>query len=234
MDFSLSTISSGSTVLDEATCQLLSLVLSPTLSRSRKRPSVIMRARIQSTANNTTNEEDDSFSPRGSSLSLSKNAKLPKEDNDDDTASTVSSTSVEDEEEEEDEADVSCLSLSCSSASLSSITSSSSERRRVSFAHPLVTAIHYRPLCTEDDKYYLHYSEHDYIDFKLDYLTKGNSPLVRKTPRKVGFARDVVTSTHTVLGMQERQQLPLYYNEEELQQFLDDFVASLQQQHYGR
>jgi hypothetical protein len=230
MDFTLSTISSGSTVLDEATCQLLSLVLSPTLSRSRKRPSVIMRARIQSTANNTTNEEYDSFSPRGS-LSLPKNAKLPKEDNDDDTASTVSSTSVEDEE---DEADVSSLSLSCSSASLSSITSSSSERRRVSFAYPLVTAIHYRPLCTEDDKYYLHYSEHDYIDFKLDYLTKGNSPLVRKTPRKVGFARDVVTSTHTVLGMQERQQLPLYYNEEELQQFLDDFVASLQQQHYGR
>jgi hypothetical protein len=93
-----------------------------------------------------------------------------------------------------------------------------------------VTHIFYRPVTTPDDKYYLHYSEHDYIDFKLDYLTKGNSPLVRKTPRKVGFQRDVVASVHPVMSLQQRQPLNLYYQEHELQRFLDDFVQSLQQQ----
>jgi hypothetical protein len=151
------------------------------------------------------------------------------DNDDDDTLSTVSSTSVE----EEEEASLSLLSCSSSSSISSSITMSFQARNvHVSFANPLVTSIHYRPTCTEEDKYYLHYSEHDYIDFKLDYLTKGNSPLVRKTPRKVGFVRDVVTSTHSVLGRHQRKQLNLYYNEVELQRFLDDFVLSLQQQHH--
>jgi hypothetical protein len=171
---------------------------------------------------------DDRLSNRDSS-EVSKN-KLTEGHSchDDDTISTVSATSIE---EDEEEGSLPLLSCSFSSSSLSSASSIilACQPRNVTFANPLVTAVHYCPACSQDDKYYLYYSESDYIDFKLEYLTRGNSPLVRKTPRKVGFARDLVTSTHSVLGRQERKQFKLYYNEVELQRFLDDFVTSLQQ-----
>ncbi|KAL3904393.1 MAG: hypothetical protein SGILL_010088, partial [Bacillariaceae sp.] len=143
-------------------------------------------------------------------LKVSKDYQQGVGSSDDDTASTVTATSVD-----EDEEDTLSFGSSC---------------RRVSFATPIVTSTQYRPVTTEDDKYYLHYNEIDYIDFKLEALTNGNSPLVRRTPRRVGFARDVVASTHAVMGMHERQHLELYYNEEELQTFLDTFVESLQTQ----
>lgn len=234
MEFAASTISSASTspVLEDAAVLLLALVISPS-QRSRKRPVAVSRTRFsaEGVLDRVSAESVVLFSSKSSKHASNKNGSQ-HEASDDDTASTVSATSAEDEEED---ASFFSLSHNNSSSSLSSCTSSAAERRRVSFASNPVTDIRYRPLCTEDDKYYLHYSEHDYIDFKLDYLTKGNSPLVRKTPRKVGFAREVVTSTHDVLGMDERLRLSLYYNEYELQRFLDDFVASLQkQQHFGQ
>lgn len=148
------------------------------------------------------------------------------DDDDDDTASTVSTataTSV-------DEDDSSC------NGSVSSERASSSGRpaRGVQFCDPLVTAVYTRPLTTSQDKYYLHYNEHDYVDFKLDYLYGGtgrrstpSNYYYKRTVRRVQFERDVVTTVHPVLDAKQRQNCDLYYSERELQTFLDDFVASL-------
>ncbi|KAG7339785.1 hypothetical protein IV203_025464 [Nitzschia inconspicua] len=239
MDFTLSTITSATPMIEDVVTGLFrSLLISSSQEKSRRRfnekdvaMSRILQQQQQHLAQGyLSNTYTSLLSSKKSFQDIIQN----EDDSDDDTASTMTATSIEDdEEEEEEEEDVpSTGSLSLITGFLSSLPSIQSARR-VSFATPLVTSIHHRPFCTEEDKYYLHYSEHDYIDFKLEYLTKGNSPLVRRTPRKVGFARDVVTSTHIVLGKQERDQLSLYYNEDELQHFLDDFVASLQQQQHN-
>jgi hypothetical protein len=237
MDFTLSTLLSpasgscsgaASASVDVSWMALFSVLLfSPLTQRSRCRKVETQSKKVLLSQQDCRQDHvnDEALSNRYSSKvpSMKKLQECDFSD-DDDTLSTVSSTSVDDEE---DPSLLSCCSRS-SIGSSSSVTSLC-QPRNVSFASPLVTAIHHRPACTEEDKYYLHYSEHDYIDFKLEYLTKGNSPLVRKTPRKVGFVRDVVTSTHSVLGRQERHKFHLYYNEDELQRFLDDFVTSLQQ-----
>jgi hypothetical protein len=120
----------------------------------------------------------------------------PKED--DDTASTLStSTSMDD--------------------------SSMTDFRQVTFAEDLVTAVHYRPTTTRQEKYYLHYNEHDYRDFKYEYVT-GNS-----RQRKVQFALDLVTQVISIPAPSRKLQQTLYYSETELQAFLDDFVLSLHQ-----
>jgi hypothetical protein len=232
MDFALSTLFSpttgyccgSTTALDSGLWLAIFsiLLIAPVAQRSRQR--IFLGTPVKEQQRDNI-KDDELFSNRNSSKVSRKKLLEVVEFSDDDTVSTVSSTSVEEDEDEEEEGR---LSLSSCSSSSSNSSLSSYQPRNVTFASPLVTAVYHRPACTEDDKYYLHYSEHDYIDFKLEYLTQGNSPLVRKTPRKVGFVRDVVTSTHVVLGRQERKQLKLYYNEVELQRFLDDFVSSLQ------
>jgi hypothetical protein len=183
------------------------------MRRSRRRLALSKPFSFTAPEDEQSNEYDcHSFFHRDSLKVSNQHHKQQSEASDDDTASTVTVTSVDEDDD----------------------TLSLSSCRRVSFATPLVTSVHYRPITAEDDKYYLHYNEVDYIDFKLDALTNGKSPLVRRTPRKVGFARDVVTSTHAVMGMEERQTLELYYNEDELQRFLDNFVESLQTQHQFR
>lgn len=125
--------------------------------------------------------------------------------------------------------------------------------RRVQFEDELVTAVYTRPRTTKDDKYYLHYDEYDYIDFKLEYRddllieqqrkhgqsSKSNptKPIQRATnyrrsPRKVSFKRDVVDSVHPVMDRNQRNKIlsDLFYTEEEMRTFLDEFVASLQKQ----
>lgn len=92
---------------------------------------------------------------------------------------------------------------------------------RVTFADELVTKIHYRPRTTREEKYYLHYGEFDYIDFKLEYMTG------KSRSRKVSFARDVVSEIHTFPEPSRAEVKSLYYSEKDLQTFLDDFVSSL-------
>jgi hypothetical protein len=116
---------------------------------------------------------------------------------DDDTASTIStSTSMDD---------------------------SMTDFRQVTFAENLVTAVHHRPRTTREEKYNLHYNEHDYRDFKYEYAT-GIS-----RQRKVKFAFDLVTEVISIPAPSSKLQQKLYYSEMELQEFLDDFVLSLQQ-----
>ena len=93
--------------------------------------------------------------------------------------------------------------------------------RQVSFAEKLVTAVHYRPSTTREEKYYLHYNEHDYLDFKVEYITG------KSRERKVQFALDVVTEVISVPAPSRKLQQKLYYSETELQKFLDEFVLSL-------
>ena len=153
-------------------------------------------------------------------------------DNDDDeTASTVTSTSVDEEED-----DTSSFQGSIPSSPMMNTSTVSTTRNSVRFCDPLVTAVYTRPVTGPDDKYYLHYSEHDYLDFKLDYLYGGtdrrcahtaSSRYYKRSARKVQFERDVVSTIHPVMDARQRQDCDLYYSEQELQTFLDDFVASL-------
>jgi hypothetical protein len=152
------------------------------------------------------------------------------DDDDDETASTV--------DMDEDEFPVSA---------------SSSRRKTVQFERELVTAVYTRPRTTEEDKYYLHYDEYDYMDFKLEYrddlLQEQRQKLeqssksravsqqrratnYRRSPRKVSFKRDVVDSVHPVMDRDQRNKIlsDLFYTEEEMRTFLDEFVASLQKQ----
>jgi hypothetical protein len=64
----------------------------------------------------------------------------------------------------EDDDTVSILSTS------TSIYDSVTYFRQVTFAENLVTAVHYRPTTTREEKYHLHYNKHDYRDFKFEYM----------------------------------------------------------------
>jgi hypothetical protein len=87
-------------------------------------------------------------------------------------------------------------------------SSSSEDEKMVTFCDPLVTAVYTRPMTTKEDKYYLHYSQHDYVDFKVEYMTG------RQRNRRVSFARE--TQVHQVQPVAGEKKA-LYYSEAELQ-----------------
>mmetsp|Transcript_1495 Transcript_1495/g.3471 ORF Transcript_1495/g.3471 Transcript_1495/m.3471 type:complete len:301 (-) Transcript_1495:1403-2305(-) len=159
------------------------------------------------------------------------------EDDDDETASTVDMY--------EDEFPV-------STSSTRRNRPQSKLQRRVQFEDELVTAVYTRPRTTKADKYYLHYDEYDYMDFKLEYRDdllleqqrkreqsnnsggklKQRVTNYKRSPRKVSFKREVVDSVHPVMDRNQRNKIltDLFYTEEEMRTFLDEFVASLQKQ----
>lgn len=104
----------------------------------------------------------------------------------------------------------------------STSSSSSGNLSAVSFAEPLVTAIHVRPPTTWEEKRRLYYSDGDYRSFRKDFYLYG-----RKEPRDslVSFSDSVVTSVHTYPLPEDKN--ILYYSESDLKQFLEDFVSSL-------
>jgi len=131
------------------------------------------------------------------------------------------------------------------------------ERRNVHFPEQLVTHIFTRPFTTQEDKYYLHYDEHDFMDFKLQYRAdilgaNGNRRQSRRSSlgsseqppmyyrksgsQRVSFKREVVASIHPVMDLPARKKIQqdLFYTEQEMRQFLDDFVISLQQLGQGQ
>jgi hypothetical protein len=136
-------------------------------------------------------------------------------DDDDDTASTVTETSVETDEDEELE------------DSIGYQPEALPQKRSVTFVSPIVTSVRYIPKATQEDKYYLWYSEYDYVDFKLEYYHP-SSRLVKRTPRRVGFAREVVTDVKEIPALEAGLVSKMYYTSQELQSFLDEFVLSLQ------
>jgi hypothetical protein len=141
----------------------------------------------------------------------------------------------ESEEESEEDDTASVVSSSCCSSSSSSsstldgcpmslsrtASTASSSTRRVSFPDQPVTAIYTRPTTTPEEHYWLHYTNFDFIDFKLSYWTG-----VDRT-RKVSFSYDLVTETQLVTPWSQQEKQLLYYSEQDLQRFLDDFVRSL-------
>eukprot|EP00536_Pseudo-nitzschia_multiseries_P015235 jgi/Psemu1/217261/e_gw1.843.12.1 len=174
-----------------------------------------------------------SFMDHRDSLVVSKEHLKIINDDDDETASTV--------DMDEDEFQV---------AASSSIRRPSEKGRTVKFEEDLVTAVYTRPRTTKDDKYYLHYDEYDYMDFKLEYRDeliqqrhrekditnncKSRLPCYRRSPRKVSFKREVVESVHPVMDRSQRKEIQkdLFYTEEEMRSFLDEFVISLQKQQH--
>jgi hypothetical protein len=146
-----------------------------------------------------------------------------EDDDDDDTVSTATNTSVDDVDDDDEYCDDSTLSSSSSSTTTTST-------KRVSFAPKLVSQVYTRPTTKLCEKYYLYYTEYDYMDFKLHYMSHGRSKMCKRSPRKVEWKLDVVREVHDVMDSKTRQQHDLYYTESELQGFLDDFVVSLQQQ----
>jgi hypothetical protein len=121
------------------------------------------------------------------SQQLQKQQHQQEHKKDDDTASTLSSSTSTDDE-------------SCSSFG-----------KMVTFAEELVTAVHTRPFTSREDKYYLHYSEHDYVDFKVEYVTG------RTRTRQVSFAHQVVSQETIVPPPIQEHKQHLYYSESELQ-----------------
>lgn len=109
---------------------------------------------------------------------------------DDETLSTVSSTDVSYEEED---------------------FPLRSSVKSVSFAKQLVTEVHTRPATTASDKYYLYYSDVDYLDFKIGFVTG------RDRTRKVSFARDVVSQVTSIPDVDKDAKQNLFYSETELQ-----------------
>jgi hypothetical protein len=135
-----------------------------------------------------------------------------EEDDDDETASTVSystSTDLSLEEDEEDEVDF--------------LVQQQQPRKSVSFCYPVVTQVRTRPRTTQQDKYYLHYSDVDYLDFKIGFVTG------KDRTRKVSFEREVVSSIASIPAVPCHEKEKFYYSEAELQHFLDEFVKSLDQ-----
>jgi hypothetical protein len=142
------------------------------------------RVHVRKAKNKQSSCHGDSFLVYGS---YNVDTTKVKKQDDDDTASTLStSTSTEEDD-----------SLGFS--------------KTVSFVEPLVTSVRTRPSTTKEDKYYLHYNEHDYMDFKIEFLTG------RERCRRVSFDREVVSEVHTVVPLTKHHDA-LYYSESELQQ----------------
>jgi len=141
------------------------------------------------------------------------------------TTSQRERESDEIDESDEDET-ASVVSCSCSSSSSQSDDLPPHEgrtttRRRVSFPDYPVTAVYTRPTTSPEEHYWLHYNSFDYLDFKLSYWTG-----VDRT-RKVSFSQDLVTETQVVTPWSLEEKKVLYYSQQDLQRFLDEFIQSL-------
>lgn len=104
------------------------------------------------------------------------------------------------------------------SSSFDESDSSFSTVTGVSFAEPLVTQVWLRPYTTKQEKRVLFYNERDFMEFKRDYYYGRN--------RLVSFADSVVSNVWTIPPVADSSKA--FYSENELQQFLDEFVESLE------
>jgi hypothetical protein len=113
--------------------------------------------------------------------------------------------------------DTASTSSSCTESSSSSCSTSS-----VSFADPVVTDVHIRPITTRDEKYDLYYSDAEYRSFRRDFHLSRQG---RSRETVVSFSDAVVTGVHSYSRPAEKDLM--YYSESDLKRFLDDFVSSL-------
>mmetsp|Transcript_2628 Transcript_2628/g.3821 ORF Transcript_2628/g.3821 Transcript_2628/m.3821 type:complete len:153 (+) Transcript_2628:66-524(+) len=88
----------------------------------------------------------------------------------------------------------------------------------VKFATPLVTEVRYRPATPPEDRAELFYTSKEISRFRRKY---------RSTRQKhVQFVEDVVTDVCYTANYSNPRDL--YYSEEELQSFLNEFVAEIE------
>lgn len=233
MDFTLSTLASSICALVAPNTVAISYPpvfmmgkrrqLAPPSSDTLPKQPLTIRA-----VKDTTTSTATSFHQPCISKDLIKGTKNAKacsdddDDDDDDTASTVSySTSTDISLDVEDEEDTTCLFSPTKN-------NKNNTNKSVSFAYPVVTQVRTRPNTTREDKYYLHYSEADYLDFKIGFITG------KDRNRKVSFARNVVSKVISIPAItssttDQAMKQVFYYSESELQRFLDEFVQSLHQ-----
>eukprot|EP00521_Asterionellopsis_glacialis_P013505 CAMPEP_0195294116 /NCGR_PEP_ID=MMETSP0707-20130614/14142_1 /TAXON_ID=33640 /ORGANISM="Asterionellopsis glacialis, Strain CCMP134" /LENGTH=194 /DNA_ID=CAMNT_0040355007 /DNA_START=35 /DNA_END=619 /DNA_ORIENTATION=+ len=121
----------------------------------------------------------------------------------------------------------------CSLSDSESQQDSSLSFKMVTWSEPLVTEVRERPRTSRNDKSVLYWQERDYIEMRHEATAsrRRNSsrqtrkPKSRRTTRLVKFADCAVTDVWTVPYAENKSQL--FYTERELQEFLDEFVASL-------
>jgi len=95
-------------------------------------------------------------------------------------------------------------------STVSSFDDSFTSTASVSFAEPLVTHIHVRPLTTRQEKRDLFYSDRDFRQFRYEYLYG-----VEPRDSVVRFSNEVVTQVHVYPGPVNKE--TLYYSEKDLQ-----------------
>ena len=124
----------------------------------------------------------------------------------------------QEEDDDETTTTVSCSEEEFSSSSHSSLDSCYNSTT-VMFAEPLVTAVYYRPVTSIEDKAILHYNDADYRTFRSQYMHRKKTCIVRFPQTSV------VTKVYEYPKADNIESL--YYNESDLQRFLDDFMSSL-------
>jgi hypothetical protein len=107
-------------------------------------------------------------------------------------------------------------------STVSSYDDSTSSIGSVSFAGELVTEVYVRPVTTLQEKRELYYTERDYRRFRQEYFME---QACNARPRAVSFAPKMVTNVHSYSVGADRDNL--YYSNDDLQRFLDDFLSSL-------
>jgi hypothetical protein len=108
-------------------------------------------------------------------------------------------------------------SMISSDGSLSSSTGPS-----VTFADQLVSNVYSRPKTLREEKRALFYCDADYRFFRKDFLLNGNR---ESRESVVKFKEEIVSDVHVYQC--EVDSSSLYYSESDLKRFLDEFVASL-------
>lgn len=96
-------------------------------------------------------------------------------------------------------------------ASTVSFSDDSSISPCVSFAKPLVTAVHLRPYTTRSEKMDLFYREADFRQFRMEYRLS-----LHKRVSTVQFADNLVTQVHTIPVVENTHEV--YYSAAELKQ----------------
>ena len=208
MDFTLSTLSSSLSNTLVVHCHLPLITLS-SKRRQLAPPSreTLPRHPCNDLKYESTNSHSSTSSSSCSSLTFKLDSKTNSNDNDDDeTASTVS-TSTSTDVSLDDE----CCPDFADEPTTGCITR---PRKSVSFVFPVVTHVYTRQSTTTEDKYYLHYSDADFLDFKIGFITG------KDRTRKVNFARDVVSEVASIPAVPQHMKDVFYYSESELQVYV--------------
>lgn len=100
-----------------------------------------------------------------------------------------------------------------------SATSSESSLATVSFVQPLVTAVHYRPRTTLEEKAKLYYQDAEYRQFRHEYIYG------RRQRKRVNFSSSLVSDVWAYEAQGDKASL--YYAQSDLQRYVACSVERL-------